>query len=581
MTRTDTLVVGTLVALLALIAAVISVPAIQLASSPVRPTPSVASLPEVVARPYVEGVVGHPESVSPLTARTQADRDLVALVFSGLMRLGPGGTLVPDLAEDWTVDKTGRTWTVDLRADARWQDGEPVTADDVVFTIETLQDPAYTGPGASSWNEVQAAASGPSRVTFTLKTPLGGFLQALTQPIVPAHLLGDVPVAALPSNAFGREPVGSGPFAVSDLSDASVTLVPAEALPVDQGAGPGQGASATPGNLATPGPTRRPSRPLPYLPGIEFRYYTDPQALAADFRAGKLDGASGLAPAVAGELSGEPGARSMRYPGSTLTAAVLNLRPGHPEFATPAVRTALLAALDRGRMVSGPFAAAATVANDPIPPSSALFDAKADPPVAFSRSAATKALRAAGWTRSADGWHLPKAKKPLTIEVLSPTEASNPSLFAVAAAVVHDWAAIGLTVVHTPLPPGAFVGDRLSVGKFQVAIADLRIGLDPDLYPLLASSQTLSGGSNISGVQDPILDGLLEQARAPGTMAARTAAYSALQKRLAAGRYVLPLAFADELVVFRDTVSGPSIHQVTDASDRFWDVLTWRLAVGR
>ncbi len=581
MTRTDTIVVGTLVGLLALIAAVIGVPAIQLASSPVRPTPSVASVPEVQARPYVEGVLGHPESVSPLTARTQADRDLVALVFSGLIRLGPGGTLVPDLAADWSVDKTGTTWTVDLRPDARWHDGEPVTADDVVFTIETLQDPDYAGPGASSWNEVQAAATGPLRVTFTLKTPLGGFLQALTQPIVPAHLLGDIPVAGLPAASFGREPVGSGPFAVTELSDASVSLVPAEGLPLDQGGDPGPGASATPGVGETPGPTRRPSRPMPYLPGIEFRYYSDPTALSADFEAGKLDGASGLTPALAGELAGGPGARALRYPGSTLTAALLNLRPGHPEFSSPAVRTALLAALDRGRIVSAAFAGAATLAADPIPPSSALFDPKADPPVAYSRSAATKALRAAGWTRAGDGWHLPKAKKPLTIEVLSPTEASNPTLYAAAAAVVRDWKAIGLTVDHTPLAPGTFVSDHLSVGKFQVAVADLRIGLDPDLYPLLASSQTLTGGSNVAGVQDQVLDGLLEKARAPGTIAARTAAYSALEKRLAAGRYLLPLAFANEIVVLRDTVSGPSIRQVTDPSDRFWDVLTWRLAVGR
>ena len=72
-----------------------------------------------------------------------------------------------------------------------------------------------------------------------------------------------------------------------------------------------------------------------------------------------------------------------------------------------------------------------------------------------------------------------------------------------------------------------------------------------------------------------------EKARAPGSASARMAAYSALQKGLAAGRYVLPLAYADEVVVFRDTVQGPTIRQVTDGSDRFWDVLTWRLAVDR
>ena len=59
------------------------------------------------------------------------------------------------------------------------------------------------------------------------------------------------------------------------------------------------------------------------------------------------------------------------------------------------------------------------------------------------------------------------------------------------------------------------------------------------------------------------------------------AAYSALQKQLAKGRYVLPLAFADESIVVRDTLQGPSVNQVADPADRFWDVLTWRLAAGR
>jgi ABC-type oligopeptide transport system substrate-binding subunit len=140
---------------------------------------------------------------------------------------------------------------------------------------------------------------------------------------------------------------------------------------------------------------------------------------------------------------------------------------------------------------------------------------------------------------------------------------------------------MGLIATHVALPPGEYAGERLATGTFQVAVADLRIGLDPDLYPLLASSQTLTGGSNVIGIQDPALDPLLEKARAPGSMEARIATYSALQRQLAKGRYLLPLAFPDEVVVLRDTLQGPVARQVTDGSDRFWDVLTWRLAVDR
>ena len=79
--------------------------------------------------------------------------------------------------ERWSVDKAGKTWTVDIRSDARWHDGTPVTSDDVVFTIRTLQDPNYQGPSATSWSEVTVTATGPRQVRFTLDTPLGGFLQ--------------------------------------------------------------------------------------------------------------------------------------------------------------------------------------------------------------------------------------------------------------------------------------------------------------------------------------------------------------------------------------------------------------------
>ena len=581
MTRTDSFVVGTLVVLLAIVAGLVGVPAL---SDTAAPAPAAPSDP-LPTGPYREGVIGRPVSIGPFTARSQADRDLVALIFSGLVRNGPGGTLVPDLAKHWSVDPAGKVWTFELRDDATWQDGEPVTAEDVAFTIRTLQDPAYTGPAAGSWSEVEVRAISDRVVTFTLATPLGGFLQAATQPIAPAHLLADVPVAALAEHPFGSQPVGSGPFALAELTETSATLVPVS--PTSDGSGPTpDGSGPTPSSspadsLVTPPPALRPDRPLPYLSGIEMRFFDDGASLAAAYRAGELDAASGLATSDAAELAMEPASRLLRYPGATLTSVLLNLRPDSPEFSSPAVRTALLAGIERTLLVDKVLAGAATAANGPIPPSSPLYDAAADPPVAYDRAAAKKALKRAGWTQKKDGWHLPKESKPLSIEILSPDEVSNPTVWAVARQVASDWRRLGLTVTHVGLPAGKFVTDRLAKGEFQVAVTDMTIGLDPDLYPLLASSQTVTGGSNIIGVQDPVLDTLLVAARAPGTPEARAAAYSRLQGQLAKGRYLLPLAFPDEVMVARDTLHGPAIRQVADAADRFWDVLTWRLAGDR
>ncbi len=578
MTRTDTAVVGALVVSLAVIAGLVGIPALQARSASPEPTSPSSGYAET--RAYREGIVGHPTSVSPLTARTQADRDLVALIFSGLVRNGPDGTIVPDLAERWSVDADGLVWTFDLRPDARWHDGEPVTADDVVYTIQTLQDSAYTGPGATSWSEVEVHAVSPTRVTFTLTHPLGGFLQAATQPIAPSHLLGEVPVSLLPDHPFGQQPVGSGPFALESMDADHARLVPAVTLD-DTGEDVADPSAAPTDSLTTASPTLRPQRPIPYLSAIEFEFFDDADALAAAYRDGDLDAASGLSPAMAAELASTAGSRLLRYPGSTLTSVILNLRPDHPEFRDPMVRTALLEAIDRSGLIDTVYASGAVVAPGPIPPSSPLFDPAAAPAVDYSIADAIKALKKADWTKKDDGWYLPGAKDPLTIEVLSPEEDANAAAFGVAEKVVAAWRGIGLGATHVALPPSEFVTDRLAAAKFSAAVTDVAIGLDPDLYPLLASSQTRTGGSNIAGVQDPALDTLLEAARAPGTPADRYNAYSALQKQLGKGRYLLPIAFQDEVAVVRDSVTGPVARQVSGPEDRFWDVLTWRLAADR
>ena len=579
MTRTDSFVVGALVVLFAILAGLVGAPALTPATTAVVPS---ASPDPIITRPYREGVLGRPVSISPLTARTQADRDLVALIFCGLVKNGPAGTLLPDLAESWTVDPTGAAWTFKLREDARWHDGEPVTAMDVEFTIRTLQDPEYAGPAAGSWNDAAVEVVDPRTIAITLENPLGGFLQAATQPIAPAHLLAGVPVGELAEHPFGRQPVGSGPFALVRLDEDSAELAPAAIVRPSEAAESVVGPTAsTVDSLATPAPTARPTGANPYLPGIEFRYYDDPDALAAAYRAGALDAASGLPPSVAGELVATPGSRVLRYPGSTLTAVLFNLRADRHVFTTPAIRTAFLAAIDRPALIEAAFAHAAGSANGPIPPTSPLFDPSAAPPVAFSRDAAQKALKEAGWKKSENAWRRASDTKPLTFELLSPDAESNPGLFAAAAAVAADWKYIGIQVSHVPLPPGEFVTDRLATADFTVAVADVTIGLDPDLYPLMASSQTLTGGSNVIGLQDPALDALLLAARKPASTVDRAAAYGALQVQLAKGMYLLPLAFADKPIVVRDTLQGPRLRQVADRSDRFWDVLTWRLAADR
>src|SRR5512146_2888031 len=112
MNRADRLIVGSLVLAFALIASLVGLPAVLPGdASRASASPVASGAPPAASRPYVEGMVGHATSARPPTAHSHGDRDPVALVSSGLVRNGPDGTLVPDLARQWSVDSTGAVWT--------------------------------------------------------------------------------------------------------------------------------------------------------------------------------------------------------------------------------------------------------------------------------------------------------------------------------------------------------------------------------------------------------------------------------------------------------------------------------------
>ena len=562
---------------LALVAASVAAlaPSLESSEGSVEPTSGVP-----FGRGYVEGVLGSASNASPFGARSAAERSLVSLVFRGLVRLGPGNSLAGDLAIRWEPSEDARTWVFHLRPGQRWHDGEPITAEDVAFTVDALGDPAFTGPGGASWRDVRATVIDPLTVSLRLSTPLGGFLQAATQPIAPAHLLAGIPAELLSDDSFGEAPIGSGPFRLLFLGLGRASLVAATPDEIIDPGGPVFETPRPTDSLATAAPTGKPDGAVPYLPRIEFRYFSDIEALTDAWAGGQLDAVSGMQPGEVDALRSAAPGRLVRYPGTTLLAATLDLRAGKKVFQDARVRKALLQSINRDVLIRDVLAGLGSRADSLIPPSSAMFQAEQSPTVAFDLAAATKGLQDAGWTKGDVSWTVKDAKEPLVIELLSPEEPANPVAYEVAARVVDAWQALGLAVRHVPLPASDLLGDRLARGDFQVAVIPLAIGLDPDLYPLLASSQTRTGGSNFVGLQDPDLDKLLEAARTPLAESDRAAAYAALQARLAERTYVLPLAFRDDFVLFSDTVVGPESRPVGASGDRWWDVLTWRLADG-
>jgi len=130
---------------------------------------------------FVEGVVGQLGSLNPLFgAATAGSNDLDALLFEALVRVLPSGTVQGRLASHWEVSPDGRTYAFTIRPNARWSDGTPVTADDVVFTVRTVRDPQFPGTVLNqSWKDIIATAVDSNQVRFALPGHNAGFLANL------------------------------------------------------------------------------------------------------------------------------------------------------------------------------------------------------------------------------------------------------------------------------------------------------------------------------------------------------------------------------------------------------------------
>jgi ABC-type transport system substrate-binding protein len=600
---------------------------------PNQAKPKASPTPAVSEVPYREGVLGHPSSVNPLTARSQADRDLVALLFRGLVKEGPDGTLLPDLAQSWTVGDDGRTYTFQMRDDAYWEDGFHVTADDVAYTIALLQDSRYDGPAGASWQGVRVTSVGVYTVKMTMSLANAGFLRLATQPIVPKHILQGTQITEMADSAYSARPIGDGPYRIVDIDYASALLqrVTSVVPPTTPGptVAPTLSATATPTSTPTPTPTPTPAKTPTLKPGttpsppptepptpaptptpeptpsptppptatpfidlsgkvlsrigeIQLVFYDDPESAAADFAAGKLDAVGGLPPGPTADAARTPGSRVVPYQWSSLLGIVVNQRPDHPETRDANARTGLLAAIDRARLIDTVLQGRGTATNLPLPAWSSAYDLAAAAEVPYSPGDATAYLDDAGWTLADGIWSVPGASPSAgyALELLTPDQSSNPIMYATAQFVADEWRAIGLIVRVDAVPVTTYL-DRLDRGDFDSAVASLAIGLEPDLGPLLLSSQIGQGGSNVSGVQDPILDQMINAARKTVDPDQRKAALSTLERYLATTIPILPLAFREYDMVVSGHVQLLLSNEISDPSGRYWDVIDWRLANDR
>ena len=169
---------------------------------------------------YTEGVVGQPRFINPIYGETNdADRTLIDLIYSGLMTYDKDGKIVNDLVKSYTVSDDGKTYTFILKDNLFWQDGSPLTANDVIYTIRTIQNSDYKSPLRANWLNVDAEKVSDKSFTFSLNSPYNSFLENCTVKIIPQHIWRNVLAENFALSSYNLQPVGSGLYIVSNIQE--------------------------------------------------------------------------------------------------------------------------------------------------------------------------------------------------------------------------------------------------------------------------------------------------------------------------------------------------------------------------
>lgn len=490
-----------------------------------------------------EGVVGSARFVNPILSLSSTDQDLVELVYAGLMTISSTGEIVPELAEDFTLSEDGTVYTFTIREDALFHDGEPVRADDVVFTIETLQDPAIKSPRIGNWDGVRTQVIDTRTVSFTLTEPYAPFLENTTLGILPKHIWEHVPPEEFPFSQFTTEPIGAGPYMVQSVRRDGAGILKRYELNAFE-------------DYVLGGP---------YIQKFTVTFFGSETDLVRAINRGEIDSTHSLIPSV---VTSDRETVTAPY---TRVFGIFFNQNEHPVLANYGVRSALNAALDRERIVAEVLGGFGEPLTGPLPPQLLESEQYAQPKdrIVF----AAEILESRGWEFDTEErlW-LNDDNERITLTIRT---SSIPEFQAIARIAKEDFEALGVPTSLEFFESSDLQQNVIRPREYQALLFGMVIGRIPDLYAFWHSSQRNDPGLNVALYANITADDVLADARTEADRVVRGELFDTFAAETAAD---IPAVFTHAptlTYIVPENVRGIVLPAITDASDRFAGVHTW------
>ncbi len=510
---------------------------------------------------YSEALVGSFNRLNPVLDYTNsADQDVDRLIFSSLLRFDDRGLPVNDLIESMGISQNGQNYNISLRENAVWHDGQPVTSEDVVFTVELLRSEDLPVPEDTRalWQNVEAEALDENTLQFRLPEPYAPFLDYLTFGILPKHLLGDLSPAEIIDSQFNLQPVGSGPYRFDQFLFEDDQII---------------GVSLTAFEDYYNDPA--------FIEQFTFKYYPDPEAALSAYQSGDILGISQVTNDILPQALQEPNLNMHSGQVPLLSIIFLNLdNPQVPYFQDVNIRRALLMGIDRQRIINQLKDGQTTLAHGPIFPGSwAYYDGIEK--IEYDPDAAIQILRAAGYAIPAAGSSVRTNEEgqSLSFELVYPSGAKYEQL---AEAIASDWQRLGVEANLQAVDSDDLVATYLDPREYDAALVDINLtsSPDPDPYPFWDQAQ-ITGGQNYSKWNDRQASEFLEEARVELDRTERTRLYNNFQVRFASELPALPLFYPIYNYGIDQRINGVAMGSLYEVSDRFANVTKWFLIAER
>lgn len=500
-----------------------------------------------------EGIVGEPRHINPLLSQSDADRDLVKLIYSGLLKYNKDGKLVPDLAKSYELSPDELNYTVYLKENAKWHDGTPITADDMIFTVQVAQNTDYGSLQRINWQGVDLEKLDDHTIIFKLKNKYAQFLGNLTLPILPEHLWENIKPINFALSELNLKPIGSGPYMFKKLQKDSSGRISLYELQSNKYFYDGK----------------------PLIDKIRLKFYESEDGLIEAYNKNEVDNLGMLSPKNIKNVKYKQRLTIERVKMPRYFAIFFNQNQSKI-LSDKNIRLALSHATDKDSLVQKILDSNDVAIDSPL--TGVIFSSGQDPKIyEYNKDLAKDILRKAGWDKTDESGILMKKDEKLTLKLTTSTWSE---LAEVANIMKEQWRDIGIDLQIETLPTSD-LQQVIKERNYQMLLFGEILNLDPDPFSLWHSSQKRDPGLNLALYDNRDADTILEDARKTLSPDQRMKKYDDFQKLVVTDIPAIFLYSPDYLYGHSKNINGFENHIISTPSDRFSGIEKWYIDTRR